>query len=82
MLQSGSESDVCRTPRSRWRTIQPGVEPAARALALRNPIVIQQRDNARHNLYIRGQADVEEMAEGKDEQASRSSCPHELRFSV
>ncbi len=39
--------EPCEAP-----AVQPGVEPAERVLAVRNQIVIQQRDNARYSLYM------------------------------
>ena len=39
--------------------VQPRVDEAERALAFRNLVVIKQRDNACHDLYVGGQLDAQ-----------------------
>ena len=43
---------------AKYCTMQPGVEEAERGLAGRKPVILKQRDYARHDLCIGGQSDA------------------------
>ena len=47
-----------RSGKVQYCTIQPGVEEAERGIAGRKPVIIKQRDYARHDLRIGGQSDA------------------------
>ena len=44
--------DIVKSSLCEGVAVQPGVEPAKRVLVVREKIIVQQRDNASHDLYV------------------------------